>query len=195
MIELMSEINGAEQGSPPSKERGLCNRRSKGSIGNRMGRDEMRFVAANPASRRKKRGAVMVEFALGYSLLLVILAGLVDFGYGFYIYNSLQGAVRDAARYASLRPYDWSATNPGSQWEVAVKNMAVSGDPADGSGTSSIPSLTLNNITVESTNNGTVPDEVSVQIDGLAMTTFFREWTLNGKPRATFPYMGRVVVP
>ena len=119
----------------------------------------------------------------------------MDFGYGFYIYNSLQGAVRDAARYASLRPYDWSATNPGSQWEVAVKNMAVYGDPANGSGTTSIPSLTLNNITVESTNNGTVPTEVSVQVDGLTLTTFFRELTLNGKPRATFPYMGRVVVP
>ncbi len=195
MVELMREIDGAEQGSASSKEQGLCNRWSKGSIGNRIGRDEMRFVAAKPASRRQRRGAIMVEFALGYSLLLVILAGLMDFGYGFYIYNSLQGAVRDAARYASLRPYDWSDTNPGGQWEVAVKNMAVYGDPANGSGATLVPSLTLNNITVESTNNGTVPVEVSVQVDGLALTTFFRELTLNGKPRATFPYMGRVVVP
>ena len=73
MVELMSEIGGAEQSSASSKEQEqcLCDRWSKGSIGNRIGRDEMRLIAAKPASRRQRRGAIMVEFALSYSLLLV----------------------------------------------------------------------------------------------------------------------------
>ena len=143
--------------------------------------------------RRKMRGSVMVEFALGSAMVLVILAGVLEFGYSFYIYNSLQSSVRDAARYASLRPYDLSS---GQEWQTAVKNMALYGDPAaDGSGAPMIPHLDLSQITVTSTPAGTVPEDVSVQIDGVTINTFFRQITLNGNPRATFRFMGRVVSP
>ena len=114
-------------------------------------------------------------------------------GYSLYIYNSLQSSVRDAARYASLRPYDLSN---GLQWQAAVKNMALYGDPeADESAAPMIPHLALTQITVTSTPAGSVPDDVSVQIDGLTINTFFRQLTLNGNPRATFRVMDRVVSP
>ena len=155
-------------------------------------------TAANRAHRLAKRrptlrGNVMVEFALGSALVLVILAGVLEFGYSFYIYNSFQSSVRDAARYASIRPYDLSS---GQDWQSAVKNMALYGDPtADGSGIPMIPHLSLAQITVTGTPTGSVPDDVSVQIDGVTINTFFRKLTLNGNPRATFRFMGRVVSP
>ena len=143
--------------------------------------------------RRKMRGSIIVEFALGSALVLVIFAGVLQFGYSFFIYNSLQSSVRDAARYASLRPYDLPT---GQEWQAAVKNMALYGDPAaDGSGAPMIPHLGLAHITVTSTPAGTVPEDVSVQIDGVTIDMFFKKLELNGNPRATFRFMGRVVNP
>lgn len=145
----------------------------------------------------RRRGSVMVEFALGSAFVLLILAGTLEFGYTFYVYNQLQSAARDAARYASLRPFDFApGGNSGVQWEAAVKNMMLYGDPdADGSGAVIVPGLTADNITVASTPPDAVPEDVSVEVNQLTINTFFRQITVNGKPRATFRYMGRVIVP
>ncbi len=138
----------------------------------------------------------MVEFGLGSALVLLILAGVLEFGYSFYIYNSLQSSVRDGARYASLRPFDLAGGNSGDGWAAAVRNMTVYGDPgADGSGNALVPGLTTGHVTVISTPSGVVPEDVSVQIDGLTINTFLRELTITGKPKATFRFMGRIVVP
>ena len=51
-------------------------------------------------------GHVMVEFGIGYSLVLLLFAGTIGFGHFFYVYNSAQSAVRSAARFASLEAYD-----------------------------------------------------------------------------------------
>ena len=45
----------------------------------------------------------MVEFALGSSLLVAAFTGTFQFGYTFYVYNNIETAVNNGAKYAALR--------------------------------------------------------------------------------------------
>src|SRR5262245_45339015 len=51
-------------------------------------------------------GAALVEFALAVPLLLVVIAGIVDFGFVFQRYEVITNAAREGARLASLPGYD-----------------------------------------------------------------------------------------
>jgi Flp pilus assembly protein TadG len=54
-----------------------------------------------PHQRKKKeRGAELVEFALMLPILLVILAGLWDFGRAYRTYQAITNAARESARLA-----------------------------------------------------------------------------------------------
>ena len=53
-----------------------------------------------------ERGAALVEFALAVPLLLVVIAGIVDFGFVFQRYEVITNAAREGARLASLPGYD-----------------------------------------------------------------------------------------
>jgi len=53
----------------------------------------------------EERGAALVEFALALPLLLVVLAGIVDFGMTFQRYELLANAAREGARMATLPGY------------------------------------------------------------------------------------------
>jgi Flp pilus assembly protein TadG len=55
---------------------------------------------------RDERGAALVEFALALPLLLVVMAGIVDFGFAFQRYEVITNAAREGARIASLPGYD-----------------------------------------------------------------------------------------
>jgi Flp pilus assembly protein TadG len=50
-------------------------------------------------------GASLVEFALALPLLLVVIAGIVDFGFVFQRYEVITNAAREGARLASLPEY------------------------------------------------------------------------------------------
>jgi Flp pilus assembly protein TadG len=50
--------------------------------------------------RRNQKGAVIVEHALIFLLFFVVLYAIMEFGRIVYLYNSLAGATREAARYA-----------------------------------------------------------------------------------------------
>jgi Flp pilus assembly protein TadG len=53
-----------------------------------------------------ERGAALVEFALAVPLLLVVIAGIVDFGLVYQRYEVITNAAREGARLASLPGYD-----------------------------------------------------------------------------------------
>ena len=55
---------------------------------------------------RGERGAALVEFALVLPLLLVVIAGIVDFGFLFQRYEVVTNAAREGARLASLPSYN-----------------------------------------------------------------------------------------
>ena len=56
--------------------------------------------------RRLERGAALVEFAMVLPLLLVVIAGIVDFGFAFQRYEVITNAAREGARLATLPGYD-----------------------------------------------------------------------------------------
>lgn len=50
------------------------------------------------------RGAAIVEFAFVLTLMLLVTAGIFEFGRAFQHYNALAKATRDGARYMSAAP-------------------------------------------------------------------------------------------
>ena len=59
----------------------------------------------NSMTRRLKsqRGAELIEFALIFPLLLLVLLGIVDFGFLFQRYEVLTNATREGARWLHCR--------------------------------------------------------------------------------------------
>ena len=143
-----------------------------------------------PGLRNGKRGNALIEFALSFSFLFSVFAGVFQFGYVYYLYNNLESVVRGAARYASLRVYDSATSTPSAAFQTAVQNMVIYGDPAGG-GQPLAPGLTAENVTVTVTMERNVPRKVSVAIANYQIDAVVASINLNGKPKITFPYMGR----
>jgi hypothetical protein len=55
---------------------------------------------------RKEKGQGFVEFAIGITFLLILLAGILDLGRAYFSYIALQDAAQEGASYASIAPTD-----------------------------------------------------------------------------------------
>ena len=132
----------------------------------------------------------MLEFGIAAAVIFPIFAGSFQYGYSYYVYNNLQSSVRAAARYAAARTYDSANATPSAAFTTAVKNMAVYGDPLGGT-RSVVPNLTTDKVAVSVTFSMGTPYGVTVQVNNFRINGVFGTVTLNGKPRATFPYLGR----
>ena len=75
-----------------------------------------RTKGARHTRRERSRGAALVEFALVAPLLLLLLFGVIEFGFVFNDYQSVRQGVRDATRVAVVDN---------------VPNCATSGDDTD----------------------------------------------------------------
>lgn len=147
---------------------------------------------------RRRRGNAIIEFALASSILFPTFAGVFQFGYTFYTYNTLQGSVRAAARFASVRQYTATTSTPTSEYASEVKNMVVYGKPnpvltATPGVTPDIPvtsGLTTSNVAVDVAMNGGVPKTITVKVTNFTIDAIFSKFTFNGKPAATFWYNG-----
>ena len=58
-----------------------------------------------------------------------------------------------------------------------------------------LPDLSTSNVRVTPAFNGIVPTRIQVDIVNYRIDTFFTQFPLSGKPRCTFDYMGRFIVP
>ena len=141
------------------------------------------------ASRRRRQGGnALIEFALAFGILFPVLTGTFQFGYAFFVYNELQNAVRQGARYAAFKTYDSSSTTQSTAFSNSVKNSVVYGNPAGGS----IPianSLTTSNVNLTVTFANGVPDIMTVSIQNYTLDAFLRTFTLH-RPSASFSYVG-----
>jgi Flp pilus assembly protein TadG len=63
-------------------------------------------ITSPPSRRASERGNAMVEFAFVLPLLLLIFAGIVDFGFLFQRYQVITNAAREGARVGVLPGYD-----------------------------------------------------------------------------------------
>lgn len=160
-------------------------------------------VAVNQSGQRPaagERGNALIEFSLSFFLIFAVFGGIFQFGYSFYAYNALVNAVREGARYASLKPYDSATATPSNAFLADVQNMVVYGTTAPANGaTPVVQGLQLTNVAVTPTGglSGTLtpPTQMTVSITGYRVDAVFGTWTLTGKPNATFPYMGILTPP
>jgi Flp pilus assembly protein TadG len=128
----------------------------------------------------------VVEFALAFGLLWLLLSGCFRLGYSIYLYQSLLNTVAGAARYAARVDFD----EPNHTFVAGVKNMAVYGNPAGGTAALA-PGLTPDNISVTWTVDAKgVPDTITVQVTAYGVNAVFQSFTWSGKPSVTVCYAG-----
>jgi Flp pilus assembly protein TadG len=134
----------------------------------------------------RRRGNAVIEFALTFGLLWMLLGGCFKLGYSIYLYQSLLNAVAGAARYAARVDFD----EPSHTFATGVKNMAVYGNPSGG-GTALAPGLTPANISVMWAYDGKgVPQSITVSVTNYSVNAVFQSFTWSGKPRVTVRYAG-----
>lgn len=86
---------------------------------------------------RSERGQSLIELALTLTLLLILLAGAVDFGRAFFTYVALRDAAQEGANYGAINPTE---SDPGEQVELRVRDS--SDHPVDLTNTASIQVVT-----------------------------------------------------
>jgi Flp pilus assembly protein TadG len=123
---------------------------------------------------RAERGAALVEFAMALPLLLVVIAGIVDFGFAFQRYEVVTNAAREGARIASLPGYD--ATSVDSRVRSYVQaGLGLSGGAlAQAMPTGSV-TLTNPDITVPLAGGGS-----KTMTTALVTVTYQHNWFLLG---------------
>lgn len=97
----------------------------------------LKLSPANPPRKRKWRKSKaqsLVEFAISLPIIILLLTGMVEFGFMLNTYLSLQDAVRSTARrYSTINPYNADgSTNPAFFQDAAqylVELLAPSNDP------------------------------------------------------------------
>ena len=67
-------------------------------------------IHRKPKKDKKEDGQAMVEFALILPIFLLILCGIIDFGWLFYNQLSLNNACREGARYAVVNTAEDAST-------------------------------------------------------------------------------------
>ena len=110
--------------------------------------------------RRDEQGVSLIETAIIVPILLVLFAGVAEFGRYFYEYSTLAKASRLGARYLASR----SVNSETHDYKALAKNIVVYGNVA-GTGSPLLDGLTLENVDVEYA-GGTVgvPNTVTVSI-------------------------------
>jgi len=138
--------------------------------------------------KRSERGSALIEFALGFSLLWAIFAGIFQFGYAFYVYNVVLTSAANAAELGSRMTYD--TANP-SQFTTALTNMVLYGDTTAGT-TPIVRGLSSSNVNVSVNALNSMPTDITITINNFTIDAVFTRFTFNGKPRVTAVYMGQV---
>ena len=88
-------------------------------------------------AKSDQRGATLVEFAIGASVFLMVMFGVIEFGRLLWTHNALTDAARRAARYAVNKPANNLAGTPTTGNDTgpsldAIRNVGVYGDPLGG---------------------------------------------------------------
>src|SRR5436190_17901259 len=80
--------------------------------------------------KRNEKGAVLLEHALVFLLFFVVLYGIMEFGRIVYLYNSLAGATRGAARFAIVHGSRSTAPATNDDIRARLLQWGIAFDPA-----------------------------------------------------------------
>jgi Flp pilus assembly protein TadG len=138
-----------------------------------------------------RRGNALIEFALSFTVMWLVLSGVFQYGYMMWVYNGMVSSVSAAARFASLSDY----TRGAASMETSVKNMVVYGNPK-GTGLTLVPGLTTSNVNVRlAPDSSGVPTVVTVSIENFTVNAVFQKFHFDGKPLTSMKWAGRYIVP
>jgi Flp pilus assembly protein TadG len=114
-----------------------------------MGLRCRRAMTSSRRSSRDERGAVVVEFALIFPILMLLVFGIVDFGWMLERGNVINNVTRDAARVASLggtyaqiqstvttELADYNLTAPSSKVSISITCTNPDGSVCNGTASS-----------------------------------------------------------
>jgi hypothetical protein len=143
--------------------------------------------------RRNQRGHALIELAVSAGVMVACLAGTVQFGYTFYIYNQLVTAVGNGGRYASLRTYRAGALSDVEKGKTAIRNMVVYGDTRPAPETlPQVANLRPEQVQVEWVMDESArPVAVNVSIEDYTVDAAFGMFHFTGKPAVEYPFVGR----
>lgn len=86
--------------------------------------------------RRQDRGAAAVEFALILPVLVLLLFGIIQYGYFFFQSTAVEAATRDASRLASIGGYAcgelFDAVDDSAGVDATIVSVGVTGAAASG---------------------------------------------------------------
>lgn len=81
-----------------------------------------------PEVRRSRRGQALIEWALIMPILVVLLFGIIDFGYLVFCHNTMQAATREGMRLAAYN--DPTVTNDAIKQRIVQMAPGLELDPA-----------------------------------------------------------------
>jgi Flp pilus assembly protein TadG len=112
----------------------------------------------SPWSRsRRRKGAVIVEFALVVPFMFIIVFAIIDFSRAYAQLNAINSALREGARYAStLREIDFSSGTYTASVKARVQNYAT---------VFGYNSLDMTKVTVSTTLVGTNIEYITVNVN------------------------------
>src|SRR5688572_28352157 len=96
------------------------------------------------ARRHRQKGSILVEFAVGSTVVVTLFAGVFQFGWSLLLYNNLMTSVTNAAIIAAQR--DYNISDP-ADFTDDIKNMVVYGD-LDTGGVRVAPDITTSHVSV-----------------------------------------------
>lgn len=124
---------------------------------------------------RSERGTQLVELAIVLPVVLMLLGAAAEFGRFFYTYQTLSKATRVGARYLTIESAAGTA-------DAKAKNLVVYGNQS-GTGSPVIAGLSGGNVRVVRTGGtNSIPERVTVRIEGYTYQPVFDLGKLLGKP-------------
>jgi uncharacterized repeat protein (TIGR01451 family) len=97
-------------------------------------------------SRQRGQGQGMVEFALMLPVLLLVMLGIIEFGYIFAVYSGMFNAAREGTRYGVANPQDMTGIIATARQKIfmidpSAVNINLSYDQGPGTGMFTDPEL------------------------------------------------------
>jgi Flp pilus assembly protein TadG len=118
--------------------------------------------------RKGERGASLLELAIGATVFMLVVFGVLQFGVLLWTHNALTDAVRRGARYAvnQCDPSDGACPNSSTSVD-RIKNVVVYGTPNPAAGAQPVVNgLTTANVAVTYNGFGVNAGTVKVGITG-----------------------------
>ena len=112
--------------------------------------DLMKTGNPKPPSGRSERGQSLVELAISLTIIMMLLAGAVDFSIAYFSFAAMQDAAQEGALYGSINPSDEDG--------IETRVRSASSNPVD------LSNVTLVKVIVTVSGDGCEGDEVKVEV-------------------------------